>query len=376
MFRVFIGFVVLLLAVWLGITVQAHPGYLLMAYGDWSVETTLWFAIIAIVVFLLIVYILVKLLDYLLSISGRLHNWASKRRLRKSQQLTNLGLCELAEGDWLRAERHLVKGAITKDTALINFLAAARAAQGQAEYNRRDDYLRRAHHANPKAQMAIGLTQAELQLDAEQLEQALATLKHLRELKPNHAHVLKLLQKVYVALNDWPALKELLPELKKHKAVKAGELDKLSYHLHSHLLTKAIDNDFQVEQTWQAQPKDFQQDKRALIQYTNYLIANDNAEAAEPLLASAIKKSWSQQLVYQYSNTRSANPAKQLAKAEYWLKKHADDPVLLLTLAKLCKQYQLWGKAKDYAEKSLHLDPRSETDKLINELNIQLEQDA
>ena len=368
MFRIIIAFVALFIAVWVGIKVHAHPGYLLIAYGGWSVETTLWFAIIAILIFFLAVYLLAKLFDWLLSISGRLHNWASKRRMNKAQQLTNQGICELAEGDWKQAEKHLLKGAITKQVALINFLAAAHAAQGQQAYDKRDEYLRKAHLANPVAEMAIGLTQARLQLEANQLEQALTTLIYLHEQKPNHAYVLSLLRKVYLHLQDWESVRDLLPALKKHKALSAEEIKNVEQQLYAQLLAKAIKTNKAVEKTWQAMPKKFHQDKNILMEYTNYLIAQNQAEKAEPLLYNAIKKSWDQDFVYQYSNTRMDKPAKQLARAEHWMKNHPDDSVLLFTLSKLCVNYQLWGKARDYCEKSLSLDPKPKTQQLLDEI--------
>ena len=46
------------------------------------------------------------------------------------------------------------------------------------------------------------LTQAELQLDSEQYEQALATLRRLDENSPNHSHALALMGKLYFRLKD------------------------------------------------------------------------------------------------------------------------------------------------------------------------------
>mgnify|MGYP000727120986 CR=1 FL=1 len=47
------------------------------------------------------------------------------------------------------------------------------------------------------------MTQAELQLADQQLEQALATLKHLRSVAPKHTYVLRLLRRLYEQLGDY-----------------------------------------------------------------------------------------------------------------------------------------------------------------------------
>ena len=46
--------------------------------------------------------------------------------------------------------------------------------------------------------------------------------------------------------------------------------------------------------------------------------------------------------------------------AEGWLKEQPNNTDLLLSLARLCKRSELWGKARDYLEAALKLESRSE----------------
>ena len=78
----------------------------------------------------------------------------------------------------------------------------------------------------PSADVAVSLTQAELQLADHQLEQALATLKHLRSVAPKHTYVLRLLRRLYEQLGDWEHLRELLPELRRRKVEDDADLAK------------------------------------------------------------------------------------------------------------------------------------------------------
>ena len=71
----------------------------------------------------------------------------------------------------------------------------------------------------PSADVAVGLTQAELQLAHQQYEQALATLMHVRSLSPKHNYVLKLLKKLYENLGEWKKLEEILPDLRRRKVI-------------------------------------------------------------------------------------------------------------------------------------------------------------
>lgn len=52
---------------------------------------------------------------------------------------------------------------------------------------------------------------------------------------------------------------------------------------------------------------------------------------------------------------------KQLSRAEQYLKHYPAEPILLLTLGRLCVRCQLWGKARHYFEDSLTLQATPST---------------
>ena len=292
MIRLFVYFLILLASVWLGLQIHKDPGYVLITYQHWSVETTLWFAILAVVVIFFLLYLLMRLLRGTSNISGRFRNWADQRRFRKANQLTNRGLCELAEGEWKAAEKNLIRGAGNSEIPLINYLAAAGAAQKQGHYEERDGYLRSAHGSDPQAEIAIGLTQAQLQIDAKQWELALATLRRLQQLTPNHSYVLKLLQRVYLELHDWQSLQALLPNLRKYKVFKPEMLDKVESSVYLQRVTtvaSSADTEMVVK-IWQSIPSSWQQDPKILSVYVDYLIKKGDGVTAETLLREALKK--------------------------------------------------------------------------------------
>ena len=87
------------------------------------------------------------------------------------------------------------------------------------------------------------LTQAELQLDQGQYEQALATLRRLEENSPNHGHALALLGRLYFRLEDWNNLSELLPRLRKQGRIDESTLDKWSQRVYIEELDHSSDGD-------------------------------------------------------------------------------------------------------------------------------------
>jgi len=350
--KIVILFLILLTAIWLGLIMHANPGYVLIAYKSWSLETTLWAALLAILLLFIILHFLIALFRRANIASGYVYSWSLERHLRKARRQTNLGLCEWAEGKWAQAEKKLLKSAKYSEVPLLNYLIAARAAQNEGEYDKRDTYLRMAHESTPGVEVAVGLTQAQLQVSAKQLERALATLTHLSRLVPKHTYVMQLLQQVYVELHDWKSLQDLLPALHKYKVLKPQKLQDLERNLYLQLLTQGTkENNFEyLSDTWSKVPRELQNDPELLLVYSNALIENKRGIEAEKLLRNTLKKSWDHKLVEKYSMITDVDANKRLAIAESWLKTHDNDPILLLCLGRLCKQQQLWGKAQRYLE--------------------------
>jgi HemY protein len=357
MMRFFFFLIVLVIAVWLGVHIKTDPGYMLLAYEHWTIEMSLWLGLILIMITFLLLYWLIKLLACFCGIPDRVRFWSGRRRARIAHEKTNRGLIALAEGNWIAAEKHLLHAAATADTPLINYLAAARAAQARGAYDRRDNYLRQAHTSNPDAGIAVGLTQAQLQLDHRQLEQALATLRHLRELAPHHKYVLKLLQQLYFELNDWQSLQELLPQLRKYNVLTTDELEQLTLTVYQHRLETAIKEQQDVTKLWQALPRYLHYKPALIATYVPYLMRQGENDAAEALLREVLKKNWHEKLLLLYSELKDIDHKKQLAHAEAWLKQHKNDAILLYVLGKISLANQLWGKAHGYFEASINNKP-------------------
>ncbi len=363
--RFVIGIIILIFSVWLGLRIARDPGLALFTYNNWSVEMPLWFAVLSLIVLMVIVYFLVRFLTGIDSSFYRWKNWLRWRRKNKAYSKTNRGLIELIEGHWRTAENYLLDGIPQSDTPLINYLAAAKAAHELAAYDKRDAYLREAHVISPQADIAIGLTQAQLQFDQGQLEQALATLNHLRSIAPSHAVVLKLLQKLYVRLADWKGLLKLLPSLRKAKLLTPEHFSLFEMHVYQEILNSTANKTESLQtlhEFWKNVPRHLQKNPSLIACYVKQLLRFPGVSVeVEDLINRTLKKSWDSELVKIYGLLITDDSKKQLSHAEKWLKQYPNQAVLLLTLGRLCLRCQLWGKARSYLEDSLKLEAMSET---------------
>ena len=363
----------LVAAVALGLLLTRDTGYVLIGYGAWTLETTLSLLAFVLLAGFAAVYVLLRFLVGLKRAPQRLRHWEQRRKALRARNALNRGLIELAEGEWTGAEKRLVKHAADSDSPLLNYLAAARAAQQQGAHERRDHYLRLAHQGMPDADIAVGLTQAELQIAHRQMEQALATLTHLRTLAPRHAYVLKMLMRLYERLNDWEHLRDLLPELRKRKVLDEDAAERLEIRLHGELLAQAArGGDAEaLRDAWNRVPRRLLHNPDLVFAYASQLKVLGEHDEAETQLRAALKKQWDGRLVDLYGRL-PGDAARQLAAGEEWLRQHERDPVLLQTLGRLAMRASLWGKAREYLEASTGIAPTVEGYQLLGSLSEQL----
>jgi len=353
----------LVLGVTIGFTLlaQRDPGYVLINYAGWSVESSLSLFLLSLTIAFAVFYLAIRLLSGTWHLPKRLAYWQRQRRSIRSRLRTNRGLIALAEGNWARAERLLSRAAKASDTPLINYLGAARAAQKQDSELRRDQYLSQAYQSMPEAELAVGLTQADVQLSKGQTEQALATLRHLRSIAPKHAYVLYLLEKLYVKLQSWDDLNDLLPELRRYHVLETEELAALEIQIHLMRLEAPWESVERLQQCWHEMPKALHHSPQLIQSYAGQLKRLGAEEEAEKVLSGYLKKEWEPQLIRLYGQVKGANLNQQLNIAEHWLKEHEHHPELLLACGRLCLHDKLWGKARSYLEASLGMDARAET---------------
>ena len=334
--------------------VRDDPGFVMLRYRDYTVETSLAFALVAVIVIAVAIYYAVRVLRSVLRLPGAVRRQAESRRYGKARQQLTQGLIDLAEGRFEQAENHLVRLVEFSDSPLVHYLAAARAAQLQGKHDARDSYLKAAHEANPDAELAIGMTQAELQLAHHQTEQALATLSHLHSVAPRHDYVTMLLARAYFELEDWPALVEILPDVRRKKLLKGSRLQEMERAGYQGSLTRAAASQQDLEKAWAAIPKAQQADAEVLRHYLDLLARHGwHAANAEQLMQKSLEAGWDDRLIEVYGRYESRDANAQLARAEKWLDESGHNAQLLLALGRIAKRARLWGKAQGYLEASI-----------------------
>lgn len=342
-------------------------GYLLVSLYGYSLETSVWFAILALLIFGLMAWIVLRALFTIIrAFLGVTHYVIHGSEERNRNQLAD-GLVDFMEGNWKLARKKLLKSADRSIVPVINYLAAARSAYELGERDEAQKLLAKAEQVGPQFELATALAQARIELMDKRYEQCLAALERVRHKAPHHPVVLDILRQSYVALEDWTSLQKLLPLLKKHKPLAEQTLHELERRCQIYQLKQAIEQargdsvSDALHKTWQQFDSKTQRDPELLLAYTELLVAHVSEADAEALLRKSLQKSWDDRLLDGYGRLCGEDVARQLLVAEGWLKERPRNATLLLALGRLSLRNQLWGKAREYFESSLRISPAPET---------------
>jgi len=339
-------------------------GYVLINFRGYVVETSV--PILALV--LVLIYLALRLLVQVWRAPRRLGEAWAKARLNYAGRQATRGYIALAEGRLARGERLLTRGARRSETPLLNYLAAARAAQMQGDRDRRDSWLRMACEQEPAAEDAVLLTQAELQLEDGQYAEALVSLNRVRDRHPTHAQALKLLGELHYRRREWQLLAELLPLLRGRGNVPADKLDEWSVDTYGNIMTTVRLDRAALDQVWEDIPRHLRREPRLTLTRAKALIACGSVEDAEVEIRRTLKEDWSEALIDLYGELAAVDPAAHLKRIESWLRERPGDPALLLAAGRASVRHQLWGKARSYLESSLAIRPAPEAYRALGQL--------
>lgn len=349
----------------------ADNGYVMINFRGYLIEMS-----VPVLLFLLVLsYMAVRAVVRVWRAPRQLGEAMARRRTRKANERMTKGLIALGEGNYARGEKLLTKNIRNSEAPLLNYLAAARAAQAQGDGERRDNWLAMAGEQEPGATATILLTQAELQLDAGDTDAALLTLNKLLTESPRHPEGLRMRAELYAAERDWALLEQELPLLRKHTQVPGTVLDDWTQRALTALFAQARDKQ-RADELWRQVPKHMRQNSPLIAAHVRALLAVGKTRKTEGLLRGALRKQWSDELALLYSELPEPSAAKLLRQTEKWLREQPESAALLQAAGRLCVRNELWGKARSYYESAVALQPSPQLWHELGQLMLQMgEQD-
>ena len=383
--------IVLALVVTLYLGFPGDPGYLLFAFGSYTFETSLFALLVASGVIYLVVKLLLIVFNWINPIQlVRLGKNLNDQRKAKSRSSTVEGILFLARGNWASSFGLLTKGIKESDGSVVNYLAAAYAAFEMGDRESWMSCLDKAEEEIPLARSTVNSVKAKLLYKSNQLEQCLAVLEQLKKTSLNDMSLLTMLKDVYIKLQDWEKLSNLLPTLQKNKVIDAEEMQLIEMRIFMEELYSIFDKadgrsieasfkrDAVTEMTkiWQKSPASYKATQKVVKHYAKLLFELNAKPEAAKVIEIALTKSWSNPLISIYGEQDFEVNQQQLLMAETWLKTRPADDKLLLSLGRISMRNELWGKAKEYYQASIKISPSAEAYVELSRLLSHLGEDA
>lgn len=291
--------------------IALDDSFVVLVFGQTTVEMPLWFVIASMMIFTIVSYYLARILQTLFLAPKRMNRWLDRRAQRQVHDLTLRGYLSLLEGNWTAASRDLQKAGNKSGNAALNYLLAADARVENDDLASAEMLIRKAEELLPDNRVPIGIYQARLLQKAGVPEKAHDILETLSAEHPRNTYLQKLLVDSYRLRSDSEKVLQILRQQHRQKPL---------------------------------------QDAALITEFCRLQISHGDGVAAEELLRKQLSRQWRADWVMLYGQAQGQDAVKQLLTAEKWLKEHAEDPHLLLTLAHICQRSQLWAKARDYYE--------------------------
>lgn len=350
---------------WLGAMIQMDAGYILLAWRQTTVEMSLWVGVVLMLISFAGLYALLRLVFSVRAPWQFLLRWSAEGKLRRMQRQTRHGLLALANGQYERAEEKLggLVANTTQPLVVIPALAEAEARLGK--FAQAQARLQRLLTSMPEAFALVGLAQARIFIQQGDAEAALTPLQQITTKDKRHAQANELLLELLQGLQRWTdviALLKVIGAAKQMSKAMLAQQQQKAYQLAFAQVTADQQGLEQLLQLWQKAPASVQESSHcrlALVQAMGQAEGNPATRTAE-FIESSLKQQWDDDLVLAYAHLPMANVEAALKYAESWQQQAKNSAALQLTLGRLCRRLELWGKARDYLTASINIQASKE----------------
>lgn len=339
-------------------TAARNPAYVLMVYPPYRIELSLTLFVLLYLLALIIGYGLLRLTFAAVQLPSYVRKYRLERAMGKSHKLLDDALRAFFEGRYAAAERASAQAMELGDTSALHPIIAARAAHELREFDKRDAYLAEAKTKTIGENTMRLIAKTEFQLGQKQPQSALNSLKELSDSGiRKHVGALNLELKAQLQARNWDALLGVISQLEKRDAIDMTAADQLRQQAWLEKLRGQIQDAAALQALWKSIPGEFKQRSKIAAAAAQAFNKLGDCHSAQQLLSDILNKQWNSELVAVYGDCQAGDVVAQIEQAEKWLDLHKQDAGLLLALGKLCLHQKLWGKAKNYLDASLSLEP-------------------
>ena len=356
------------LAVAVALALRFNDGYALFVWPPYRVELSLNFLALLLGAAFVAGYLLVRFIFGAVALPAKVREYRERRRRENSRVILLEAVRAYFEGRFGRAQKSAASVAESAETAAIGLVLAARAAHELRHYDERDAYLARVEALTPDEPAMRIIAAADMLLDQRRFQEALLALKALPE---KHTAALRLELKAQQQAKNWEQALQLVDQLERRSVFDATQAAQLRRYAHTENLKRKALDQRALDECWQKIPAEQKRDVKIAAAAAQCYLAMGGVAQAQQIIEQALAMEWDSELVGLYAEC-DADTIRQIERAEQWLKSNRRDAVLLLTLGRLCARQELWGKAQNYLEASISVEPLHSAHLVLAQLHDRL----
>ena len=349
----------LLASVAVGVAVAAryNEGYVLFVLPPWRVELSMNLLVLLALAAFLLGHLLLRAVNYTLALPRSVAAFRTRQaRERALNELQHAGRL-LTEGRYGHAMRTAERAWPNHPQAGLVALVGWRAAHALRDAAQVAVWRERAAQGGRDNEAARRMTEAELALRERRFEDARAALNQLGGGGARHIAALRLLMRAEQGLGNWREVARLVRQLEKVRALTPEQAAPLRQRALRETLRGLAGDLSGLQRYWQTLDEAERSAPALALEASSALGAAGDCREAQRIIEDALEDRWDAALVLAYADCRGGDVLGRIARAEKWLNAHPRDEALLLTLGRLCRAQQLWGKARSFLEASLAIRP-------------------
>lgn len=370
------------IAVGLALAARYNEGYVLLVLPPWRAEVSLNLFVLLCLAAFFVVYLLARAVSHALALPRSVAEFRRRRQQDKSALALRDSWRLLMEGRYGHAIRSAERIPESDPAAGVLALAGWRAAHAMRDPARADEWAQRLRGLGDKSlDSARLMTEAELAIEDRRFEDARNALQDFAAREGRHIAALRLSLRAEQGAGNWREVARLVRQLEKHQAVTAEQAAPIRSRALREALRDLRDDPSALMRFWRELDEADRAQPSLALETARALKAAGDCREAQRVIEDSLEENWDAALVIAYGHCGApgedaGDVLGRIARAEKWLQRLPNDGDLLLTLGRLCRQQQLWGKARSYLEAALAVGPTRAAHVELAQLLEQLEESA
>ncbi|VWX35779.1 conserved hypothetical protein [Limnobacter sp. 130] len=336
---------VIVVAVAITLMAQGNGGKVLIFFGQYRIDMSLNFAVIAVFLVFLAFYIVMRAWRASSQLPGKFKEYWSNRKQNALLKANTQGLIALITGDEQGAQKALNQASKTGIETDLSYLIRAMSAIQADRFDVAEEILNQEKAKVGEHSHALVVLRGKVALSKQDFSGALSLLEAMDPLATKLPQVQRLRMLALIGLARW---QDALVQYRACVAVSAltnGERNEALQRIYAGLADSAGQDASKMQNVLSnAKPVELE-NVGVLRMLAIGLMRSGLITAARTLLETALNQHYNKELLPAYHQVAVLEPRQALPNVERLLDQQPADLRLLELAADVCEREQLWGKA-------------------------------